>query len=70
MSDPVFEPGEVVIAAMDYAHSITEGKEYTVTAYCPRSPESTFTWPAYVTVIGDFGHPVTGHTYRFTKKET
>lgn len=69
MPDPVFEPGEVVIAAMNYGHNVTMGKEYTVTTYCPRSPESTFTWPAYVTVTGDNGKPATAHTYRFIKKE-
>ena len=72
MPDPVFEPGDVVIAAMDYGNSVTKGREYVVTKYEPpfTEPDVAFTWPAYVTVTGDNGKPATGHTYRFIKKET
>jgi hypothetical protein len=64
-----FEVGETVIATGWYNWSITSGKEYTVTKYQPEMREETFTWPAYVTVIDDTGKPLTGHTYRFKKKE-
>ena len=66
-----FKPGEVVIAAMNYMYNVTKGKEYVVTNYEPpySKPGIAFTWPAYVTVTGDNGRPVTGHTYRFIKKE-
>ena len=36
----------------------TKGKKYVVTAYQPEVCEPTFTWPVYVTVIGDEGLPV------------
>mgnify|MGYP000879960009 CR=1 FL=1 len=67
MADIVFKIGEKVIATGSYNRHLTTGKEYTVTNYEPEYPDDHFTWPAYVTVIGDFGKPVTGHTYRFRK---
>jgi hypothetical protein len=68
MNDVIFEVGDVVVATCNYAHSIKEGKEYIVTKYEYPEVTPTFTWPAYVTVIGAFGTPVSGHTYRFKKK--
>lgn len=64
---PEFEVGQEVEATGSYMHQLTKGKKYTVTKYEPEYPEPGigFTWPAYVTVIGDFGKPVTGHAYRF-----
>ena len=70
LKEPVFVVGDVVIATGTYMHQITEGMEYIVTDYQPQDYTPTFTWPAYVTVIGNFGTPVTGHTHRFTKKQT
>ena len=70
-SNTVFTPGDVVIANTDYGYNVVKDKEYVVTKYEPPYPEpgTSFTWPAYVTVTGDHGKPVTGHTYRFRKKE-
>lgn len=67
MDEPVFEVGQVVEATCSYDWLLTKGKQYTVTHYQPSCPDLHigFTWPAYVTVIGDSGKPVTGHTYRF-----
>lgn len=65
MSEQVFEVGQEVIATGGYNWLLTEGKKYVVTKYEPKVYGPTFTWPAYVTVIGDSGKPVTGHTHRF-----
>lgn len=65
MNEPIFTVGQVVVATGSYMHQITEGKQYTVTRYEPEYRSPNFTWPAYVTVIGNFGKPVTGHTHRF-----
>lgn len=62
---PVFEVGQVVEATGSYMWQLTEGKKYMVTKYEPEVYDPTFTWPAYVTVIGDMGKQVTGHTHRF-----
>lgn len=64
-----FVVGQTVIATRSYGHSLTEGKTYVVTKFEPEFRDTNFTWPAYVTVIGDFGKPVTGHSYRFKIKE-
>ena len=71
IAEPVFEVGQVVVATGNYSWLLTEGKQYTVTKYEPECPDHAigFTWPAYVTVIGDSGKPVTGHTYRFRAVE-
>lgn len=63
--DPIFTIGQAVIATGSYMHQLTEGKQYMVTGYEPELRGPTFTWPVYVTVIGDFGTPVTGHAHRF-----
>ena len=68
MSEVTFTVGQRVIAnpnAQNYGHQLTAGKEYIVTDFQPSVVDPTFTWPAYVTVIGDFGTPVQSHTYRF-----
>lgn len=67
MSEQVFEVGQKVVATGSYNWLLTKGKQYEVIKYEPPFPEPNigFTWPAYVTVIGDSGKPVTGHTYRF-----
>ena len=62
---PIFEIGETVVATGSYGYTLTEGKQYTVVDYQPAVQVENFTWPIYVTVIGDFGKPVTGHDYRF-----
>lgn len=74
MKDLVFTVGQVVVATgrLDgYQNHLTAGKEYTVTKYEPKVPDAnaSFTWPAYVTVIGDLGEPITSHTYRFRPKD-
>lgn len=61
----VFTVGQRVQATCSYMYSLTEGKEYTVVGYADRLVTPTFTFPPYVTVIGDHGKPVTGHTNRF-----
>lgn len=62
-----FVVGQTVEATCGYAHQITQGKRYVVTGVSEEYYEASaaFTWPEYVTVVGDFGEPVTGHTYRF-----
>lgn len=65
MADIKFEVGQVVVATSSYNWLLTEGKKYTVVEYQEEQHTPTFTWPAYVTVIGDSGKKVTGHTYRF-----
>lgn len=67
--EPKFEVGQVVVATSSYNGSLTKDKRYVVTKYEPRTRVETYTFPAYVTVIGDFGKPVTGHTYRFKAVE-
>ena len=62
---PLFEVGQTVVATSGYNWLLTEGKKYVVTAYQPEVRDPTFTWPVYVTVIGDSGKPVTGHAHRF-----
>ena len=71
MNEQIFEIGETVVATGNYMHQITEGNEYIVIGYQHpfREEDGSFTWPAYVTVIGDFGKKVIGHTYRFKHKE-
>lgn len=61
----VFEVGQTVVATGSYNWLLTEGKKYVVTKYEEECRTENFTWPAYVTVIGDSGEPVVGHTYRF-----
>lgn len=63
--EPAFEVGQVVVATGSYNWLLTEGKQYTVVKYEPEFRDTNFTWPAYVTVIGDSGKRVTGHTHRF-----
>ena len=65
VKNPVFEVGQLVVATGSYNWLLTEGKQYVVIKYEPEQYDPTFTWPAYVTVIGDSGKPVTGHTHRF-----
>lgn len=60
-----FEIGQEVIATGTYMHQITEGARYVVTGTTPKLVTPTFTFPEYVTVTGNFGTPVTGHTHRF-----
>ncbi len=70
MTEPVFTVGQRVRATGRYMHQLTEGKEYVVTEYSPKEYGPTFTWEACVTVLGDFGTPVSGHWYRFRPIET
>ncbi len=65
MADQKFEVGQKVIATGSYGWLLTQGKEYEVIKYEPEVRDPTFTWPAYVTVIGDSGKPVSGHAHRF-----
>jgi hypothetical protein len=62
---PEFTVGQRVRATGSYMWSLTEGKEYEVIGYTPPSVHPHFTFPPYVTVMGDLDSPVTGHTYRF-----
>jgi len=68
MKEPVFAVGEKVIATGPYMHQITSGKEYEVIRYRPTHwADNGFRYSASVWVIGDFGTPVGGFTYRFRK---
>ena len=59
--------GQVVIAQGRPYPGLTEGKQYTVLRHAPRDVGPTFTWPAYITVMGDQGRPVTAHCHRFRR---
>lgn len=63
--EPIFTVGQHVVATGSYMWSLTEGKVYTVVGYTPERPTPSFTFPASVTVVGDLGNHVTGHTHRF-----
>jgi hypothetical protein len=63
--EPSFSVGQIVVATGSYNWLLTKGRRYTVTKFEEGFRGETFTWPAYVTVIGDSGKPVTGHAYRF-----
>lgn len=58
--------GQAVIAQGPYP-GLTEGKEYTVMQYRPRDVTPHFTFPPYITVMGDHGVPITGHCHRFRR---
>lgn len=65
---PEFTIGQTVTTGhiSGYEYHLTAGKRYTVTDYSPPvRMENGYTFPAYVTVAGDDGRPVTAHTYRF-----
>lgn len=68
-----FKEGERVKAICSHAYRITEGRVYTVVKFEPEfyddRSKSGFTWPAYATVIGDSGEPITCHAHRFRKLE-
>lgn len=64
-SEPEFEVGQIVEATGSYNWRLTRGKRYIVIGVEPELVTPTFTFPVYVTVIGDSGQPVTGHAYRF-----
>ena len=59
MHKQVFEAGQKVVATGSYNWLLTKGKEYSVVRYEAPVETPTFTWPAYVTVIGDSGREVT-----------
>ena len=69
MAEPKFNVGQLVVATGSYTWLLTEGKQYVVINYEPEHYDPNFTWPAYVTVIGDSGKPVTDHTHRFRAVE-
>lgn len=69
MKAPPFEVGQVVVATGSYGWLLTEGKQYTVTRVDPEVRDGHFTWPAYVSVIGDSGKTVSGHAHRFRAVE-
>lgn len=51
-------------------YAFTLGKEYTVLEYGPPDHTSlpTYSFPAYVAVVDDFGKRAECHAYRFRKK--
>jgi hypothetical protein len=59
--------GQVVIAHGRSYPGLTEGKEYTVVGYQPRDVGPSFTFPPYITVMGDHGSRVTAHCHRFRR---
>lgn len=60
-----FKPGDIVVCVASRSYMLTTGKQYTVVWYEPECSVPTYTWPAYVTVIGDEGKATTGRAYRF-----
>lgn len=60
-----FYEGQRVIATGSYGYLLTKGKEYEVVGVTPPLVIPSFTFPECVTVIGDGGKRVTGHSYRF-----
>lgn len=56
------------VASRDYC--FTTNKVYEVIDYQPEQPDISFTWPAYVKVIDDYGKGVWCHAHRFVKEET
>lgn len=69
--DPIFQPGDKVVARATRGYALSEGRTYTVKDYAPRHDvrEIGFTWPAYVTVVDDWGRVVTAHAHRFQLAE-
>lgn len=67
-----FKVGDKVIATQaigGYQYHLTPGKVYTVTNFQPQNVTPNFTFPEYVSVIGNMGKEVTAHTYRFQLAE-
>ena len=60
-----FYEGQRVTATGSYGYLLTRGKEYVVVGVEPPCVLPTFTFPEYLTVIGDDGKRVTGHSHRF-----
>ena len=60
-----FYEGQRVIATGSYGYLLTTGKEYEVVGVTPPLVLPSFTFPEYVSVIGDDGKRVTGHNHRF-----
>ena len=60
-----FYEGQRVIATGSYGYLLTTGKEYEVVGVTPPLVLPYFTFPEYVSVIGDDGNLVTGHSHRF-----
>jgi hypothetical protein len=51
---------------------LTEGATYTVVNYEPPYTDKearNYTWPAYLTVVGNEGKHVTAHAHRFRLEE-
>ncbi len=65
MKEEVFTVGQRVVAISSFEWYLTEGREYRVVEYIPRLPLERFTFPAYVTVVGDHGKNITVHAWRF-----
>jgi len=67
MVEKVFAKGQIVKGAFirGYENHLTKGKEYIVVEYDPPCHCENFTFPAYVTVIGDHGKPTNAHAHRF-----
>lgn len=63
--ETVFHVGQRVKCTGGYSWLLAEGKEYTAIRYEKGERVNGYQWPAYVTVTGDAGKPVTGHTHRF-----
>jgi hypothetical protein len=67
-TDTPFRVGQRVVATGDYNRLLTKGHVYTVVGCIAPVVLPDFTFPPYVTVIGDHGRQVTGHTYRFSSE--
>lgn len=61
--------GDTVVCRRAEGYAFTEGKEYAVSKYEPRTPDGMFTWPAYLHVEDDNGRVVVCHANRFKLKE-
>ena len=68
--NPVFEVGEKIICTGSHGYALTAGKEYEVLEYDEKIEHYGigFTWPAYVTVMGDDDKKAFCHARRFKHK--
>jgi hypothetical protein len=58
--------GDLITCRSNTGYSqLTKGKQYRVEVYDPKTRTENFTWPAYVTVLGDDGNPLCCHAHRF-----
>jgi hypothetical protein len=63
---PTFEVGALVKCVYSHGYgALTEGRTYTVTEVEEPVRHNYFTFPEYVSVIGDHGKTITAYPHRF-----